>query len=88
MALKPSIILSFLNKFRYFEAWKSRICTEKFDKIFEIFQRLHSRSAYEGTGIGLALCARIVANHHGLITAEGKAGAGATFEIILPARQP
>lgn len=56
-------------------------------KIFEIFQRLNDRGTYEGTGIGLALCARIVANHHGVIYAEGKEGQGASFHIILPVKQ-
>ena len=55
-------------------------------KIFDIFQRLHDRSAYEGTGIGLALCKKIVSNHGGHIYAEGKLEFGATFHIILPTR--
>ena len=53
-------------------------------KIFDIFQRLNDRSAYEGTGIGLALCKKIVGNHGGHIYAEGQVGVGATFHIILP----
>ena len=56
-------------------------------KIFEIFQRLHSHS-YSGTGIGLAICKRIVENHHGLIKAEGKPGQGSRFTIYLPLIQP
>jgi signal transduction histidine kinase len=56
------------------------------EKIFEIFQRLHSRS-YSGTGIGLAICKKIVDNHHGLIHAESKDGEGALFTIILPLSQ-
>ena len=54
------------------------------DKIFELFQRLHSRSEYEGTGIGLAICKRIVQNHKGTIRATGKPDAGACFKIYLP----
>ncbi|WP_276372339.1 PAS domain S-box protein [Chryseolinea sp. H1M3-3] len=54
------------------------------DKIFTIFQRLHSRDEYAGTGIGLALCKRIVDNHFGYIAAKGEAGKGSTFTIYLP----
>ncbi|HEY9046471.1 MAG TPA: PAS domain S-box protein [Ohtaekwangia sp.] len=53
-------------------------------KIFEAFQRLHSKQEYSGTGIGLAICKRIVENHNGIIQAEGKANEGATFHIYLP----
>lgn len=55
------------------------------EKIFEMFERLHGRESYPGTGIGLALCQRIVQNHHGSIRAEGTPGEGATFTITLPA---
>lgn len=57
------------------------------EKIFEIFQRLHTSHLYEGTGIGLAICKKIVDNHHGIISAEGKINQGATFTIILPLSQ-
>lgn len=57
------------------------------DKIFQIFQRLHSKTQYEGTGIGLAMCKKIVENHRGLIYAIGSEGEGAEFRIILPIQQ-
>ncbi|KAK6020033.1 ATPase/histidine kinase/DNA gyrase B/HSP90 domain protein [Ostertagia ostertagi] len=53
-------------------------------KVFELFQRLHGRDEYSGTGIGLAICKKIVQNHHGSITAKGRPGVGATFTIYLP----
>jgi signal transduction histidine kinase len=58
------------------------------DRIFDVFQRLHSRGEFEGTGMGLAICRRIVIRHGGEITAEASPGQGATFLITLPARQP
>lgn len=54
------------------------------EKIFSIFQQLNSRSDYEGTGIGLALCKKVAERHQGLIRAEGRPGEGATFLIYLP----
>lgn len=54
------------------------------EKIFTIFQRLHGRSEYEGTGIGLAIVKKIVEKHNGLIAAKGKEGEGARFLIVLP----
>ena len=54
------------------------------DRIFKVFQRLHGRSEYEGTGIGLAVCAKIVERHSGHLTARSSPGEGATFMISLP----
>lgn len=53
-------------------------------KIFEVFQRLHGKSVYSGTGIGLAIVKKIVENHHGMITADSVLGEGARFDIYLP----
>jgi light-regulated signal transduction histidine kinase (bacteriophytochrome) len=57
------------------------------DKIFAMFQRLHGRSEYEGTGVGLAVCRRITDRHSGSITATSELGKGATFIIRLPVHQ-
>ncbi|MCW3094175.1 MAG: hypothetical protein JWP81_5244, partial [Ferruginibacter sp.] len=57
------------------------------EKIFRIFQRLHSRQKYVGTGIGLALCQSIAINHGGEIYAEAKENEGAAFHILLPVSQ-
>lgn len=57
------------------------------DLIFAIFQRLHRQADYSGNGIGLALTRKIVANHHGKIWVNSKAGEGTTFHIQLPLRQ-
>jgi len=58
------------------------------DRIFTPFQRLHNRSAYAGTGMGLAICRRIVERHDGQMTAESVPGEGSTFTITLPKQQP
>lgn len=55
------------------------------DRVFEIFQRLHPRSAYEGTGIGLAVCKRIVETHGGRIWVDGNDMGGTTVHVCLPA---
>ncbi|GAA4341682.1 PAS domain S-box protein [Flaviaesturariibacter amylovorans] len=57
------------------------------ERIFGAFQRLHDRSVFSGNGIGLALCKKIAEIHQGSISAEGRPGEGATFTVLLPARQ-
>lgn len=57
------------------------------DKMFTIFQQLHNRNKYDGTGIGLAICKKIVENHSGFITATSKVDVGSTFIITLPYNQ-
>jgi PAS domain S-box-containing protein len=56
------------------------------EKIFAVFQRLHGRNEYEGTGVGLAVCRRITDRHGGSITAHSQPGQGASFVITLPVR--
>ncbi|HZI53624.1 MAG TPA: ATP-binding protein, partial [Chitinophagaceae bacterium] len=55
------------------------------EKIFDLFHRLHTKPEYQGTGIGLAIVKKIVDNHNGIISAEGKENIGATFNIYIPA---
>lgn len=57
------------------------------DQIFGLFQRLHGRDEYNGTGIGLAICKKIVERHGGKITANSSAGKGAEFVVVLPVKQ-
>jgi light-regulated signal transduction histidine kinase (bacteriophytochrome) len=58
------------------------------DRLFQPFQRLHGRHEYEGTGMGLAICRKIVERHSGTLTARSSPGKGAAFLIALPAAQP
>lgn len=58
------------------------------EKIFAVFQRLHGRTEFEGTGVGLAVCRRITDRHGGTIHAQSKPGEGATFIVTLPVRHP
>jgi PAS domain S-box-containing protein len=57
-------------------------------KIFKTFTRLNAKDKYEGTGLGLSLCKKIVERHNGTIEAEGKLNEGAVFIIVLPQQQP
>ncbi|MEC9250370.1 MAG: ATP-binding protein [Pseudomonadota bacterium] len=57
------------------------------ERIFEMFERLHSRSEFEGSGIGLAICAKIVERHGGSLRAQSIPGQGAEFSLILPKHQ-
>ena len=57
------------------------------EQIFVVFQRLHTKQEYEGTGIGLAVCRKITDRHGGSIMAHSEEGRGATFTITLPVKQ-
>jgi signal transduction histidine kinase len=57
------------------------------DRIFTVFQRLHGRNEYEGTGVGLAVCRKIVERHNGTLTATSSPGQGTTFIVTLPVKQ-
>lgn len=58
---------------------------EHAERIFNLFDRLHSRSIYEGSGLGLAICKKIAENHGGTLKAASRLGEGAEFTLIIPA---
>jgi hypothetical protein len=63
-----------------------RINEEKFaENVFKLFQRLHPKDRFEGTGIGLAITKKIIERHDGLITVHSNQGQGARFDFVLPA---
>jgi light-regulated signal transduction histidine kinase (bacteriophytochrome) len=57
------------------------------DRIFQPFQRLHGRTGYDGVGMGLAICRKIIERHKGTVMAESTEGKGSIFSITLPAKQ-
>lgn len=78
---RPMVVLDFKDNGIGFEPAHAT-------RIFNIFERLHGRDQFEGTGVGLAICRKIVERHGGTILAEGRPGAGATFTVRLPLNQP
>ena len=54
------------------------------EQIFEVFQKLHDKGEYSGTGIGLAIVKKIIENHNGVVTATSELGKGVTFDIYIP----
>lgn len=91
--IKINAELVFLEEFAGKQFWKITIADngigfqqEYEEKIFELFKRLHSKTDYEGTGIGLAICKKIVQKHDGFIRAIGIPDVGAEFSVFLPVR--
>ncbi|GAB3025581.1 PAS domain-containing protein [Spirosoma pulveris] len=94
--VSTNLMLAKLEKSWASETWFAEISIadngigfdEKYlDRIFQVFQRLHGRSQYSGSGIGLAICYKIVERHNGAITASSKLGEGSTFRVYLPLRK-
>ncbi|MDR6193332.1 PAS domain S-box protein [Siphonobacter sp. SORGH_AS_0500] len=83
IAVKP---LSKVDRFHQISVMDQGIgFDEQFlDRIFEVFQRLHSKQEFSGTGIGLSICQRVMENHLGAITAESRLGQGASFHVYFP----
>jgi light-regulated signal transduction histidine kinase (bacteriophytochrome) len=62
--------------------------TQYSDEIFMVFKRLNSYHEYEGTGVGLSICKKIIEKHNGSIIAQSEPGKGSTFSFVLPEKQP